>query len=245
MPLSPRDDLHLDPELLALLALGERPGTPEAAVANEHHLAGCGICTSELDELATVVRSARLVTPDDALVAPPESVWADIQADLAAVPEPSAVVALDERRRRRTRFLGLAAAACLGLVVGGGGVYAVTSGDDASTTPQVLASAALDPLEGQTATGTVTVVSTSSGPQVSVDVSGLAKPDGFYEVWLLDKDAKKLIALGVLDGTDKGVFAMPPGVSMSDYPVVDVSLEPQDGNPEHSHNSLVRGILPA
>jgi hypothetical protein len=130
-------------------------------------------------------------------------------------------------------------------VVGGGGVYAVTAGDDVATTPQVLASAALDPLEGQTATGTVTVVSTSSGPQVSVDVSGLAKPDGFYEVWLLDKDAKKLIALGVLDDTDKGVFAMPPGVSMSDYPVVDVSLEPQDGNPEHSHNSLVRGILPA
>ena len=41
----------------------------------------------------------------------------------------------------------------------------------------------------------VTVVSTSNGAQVSVDVSGLAKPDGFYEVWLLDKDAKKLTVL--------------------------------------------------
>ena len=85
------------------------------------------------------------------------------------------------------------------------------------------------------------VVSTASGPVVSVDVSGLARPDGFYEVWLLDTDGTKLIALGVLDGADKGEFAMPPGVSMADFPVVDVSLEPSDGDPDHSHQSLVRG----
>lgn len=244
MPLSPHDGVHLDPELLALLALGERPGTPEEYVANERHLSACGVCSSELDQLSAVVRSARRVTLDDAPVAPPESVWAGIQAELAADAAPAPVVQLSERRRRAPGWLALAAAACLGLVVGGGGVYAATTGGSAAT-PQVLAAAPLEPLEGQTAKGEVTVVSTANGPQVSVDVSGLAKSDGFYEVWLLDKDATKLIALGVLDGTDKGVFAMPPGVSMSDYPVVDVSLEPQDGNPEHSHNSLVRGILPA
>ena len=38
---------------------------------------------------------------------------------------------------------------------------------------------------------------------------------------------------------------MPPGVSMTDFPVVDVSLEPSDGDPGHSHNSLVRGTLQA
>ena len=89
------------------------------------------------------------------------------------------------------------------------------------------------------------VVSTGSGDKVAVDVSGLAKPDGFYEVWLLDAEGTKLIALGVLDGTDKGEFAMPPGVSMADFPVVDVSLEPSDGDPGHSKKSLVRGTLQA
>lgn len=139
----------------------------------------------------------------------------------------------------------VAAAACVGLVVGAGAVYGVVSDGDGGGSPTVLASAPLEPLEGQTARGLAQVISTPAGPQVSVDVSGLEKTDGFYEVWLLDKDAQKLISLGVLDSTDHGEFAMPPGISMTDYPVVDVSLEPDDGDPTHSKNSLVRGVLPA
>jgi anti-sigma-K factor RskA len=108
-----------------------------------------------------------------------------------------------------------------------------------------VASAELAPLSGSSARGMVQVVSTGSGDRVDVDVSGLAAADGFYEVWLLDKDGTKLIALGVLDGDSRGEFAMPPGVSMTDYPIVDVSLEPSDGNPGHSHDSLVRGSLGA
>ncbi len=235
-------DLHLDPELLALLALGERPGTPSEAVSAEQHLLECAACSSELDELSAVVRTARTVTPEDALVAPPESVWEAVTAEIAAADAPTDLAAV---RRRRPSWLLLAAAACVGLVVGAGVVYGVTSDGDAGAQPTVLASAPLEPLEGQTARGIAKVVDTPSGPQVSVDVSGLAKADGFYEVWLLDKDATKLISLGVLDGKDHGDFAMPPGVSMADYPVVDVSLEPDDGDPSHSKNSLVRGVLPA
>lgn len=235
-------DLHLDPELLALLALGERPGTPSDAVSAEQHLLECAACSSELDELSAVVRSARTVTADDALVAPPESVWEAVSAEVA---RDSAPVDIASARRRRPSWLMLAAAACLGLVVGAGAVYGVASDGGSDSPATVLASAPLEPLEGQTARGVAQVVETPSGPLVSVDVSGLAKADGFYEVWLLDKDATKLISLGVLDGKDHGEFAMPPGVSMADYPVVDVSLEPDDGNPSHSKNSLVRGVLTA
>jgi hypothetical protein len=32
-------------------------------------------------------------------------------------------------------------------------------------------------------------------------------------------------------------------VNISTYPVVDVSIEPADGNPAHSGNSVVRGRL--
>lgn len=239
--MSPREDLHLDAELIALLAMGERPGTPEESAAAEHHLASCGYCSSELDELSAVARTVRSMGPEDSLIAPPPEVWAGITAELAA---PAAVDELAARRSRRS-WLPMAAAACLGLIVGGAATYAVTASEPASQ-PVVLAAASLDPLEGSSARGTVEVVQTSSGPQVLVDVSGLQKnADGFYEVWLLDADAQKLIALGVLDDSDKGVFAMPPGVSMSDFPVVDVSLEPQDGDPGHSKKSLVRGTLPA
>jgi hypothetical protein len=234
-----RPDAHLDPELLALLALGEQPGSPDELAAAQRHLGGCGQCSSELDELGAVARTARTVTPDDVLVAPPDSVWEGIAAELAPP-----TVSLATARRRRP-WLELAAAACLGLVVGGAGVFAATG--SARTSPQrdVVASAELAPLSGSSARGMVQVVSTGSGDRVDVDVSGLAAADGFYEVWLLDKDGTKLIALGVLDGDSRGEFAMPPGVSMTDYPIVDVSLEPSDGNPGHSHDSRVRGSLGA
>jgi anti-sigma factor RsiW len=244
---SPRDDLHLDPELIALLALGELPGTPEEVGEARRHLAECGQCASEVDELGAVARQARLVTEADALVEPPAAVWDAIAAEVASpAPATSSVVPLAPRRR--TSWLSLAAAACVGLVVGGGAVLAATSGQREPVpvaAPSVLATAALTPLEGSKATGSVEVVSTSSGPRVLVDVTGLAQADGFYEVWLLDKKGDKLVALGALDGSAKGSFAMPPGVAMTDFPIVDVSLEPSDGDPGHSHHSLVRGTLPA
>ena len=127
-------------------------------------------------------------------------------------------------------------------------MYAATAGARtpvvAAAAP-VLAQASLAPLPGSSASGRVEVVQTSAGPQVQVDVSGLAPKDGYYEVWLLDKDGKKLVALGALNGASKGSFDMPSGISMNDYPVVDVSFEPPDGNPGHSHLSQVRGTLKA
>ena len=36
---------------------------------------------------------------------------------------------------------------------------------------------------------------------------------------------------------------VPAGVNLTDYPVVDVSLEPLDGNPAHSGTSVLRGTL--
>ena len=38
--MSPREDLHLDDELIALRALGERPGTPEEASAEQARVEG-------------------------------------------------------------------------------------------------------------------------------------------------------------------------------------------------------------
>jgi hypothetical protein len=246
---SPRDTAprsgHLDPEDIALLALGETPGTGGDFIGAQRHLESCETCRLELADYSAVASTARAITPDDVLVAPPDSVWSAITTELQS-PAPSIPsVGAPRHARRRTSWVSVAAAACVGLLVGSGVMYAATSRQATTVAPTVVAEASLAPLPGSQASGSVEVVSTSNGAQVMVDVSGLAKPDGFYEVWLLDRKGEKLIALGVLDGSDKGTFAMPPGVAMSDYPVVDVSLEPSDGNPEHSHHSLVRGTLPA
>lgn len=243
--MSPREGLHLDDELIALLALGERPGTPEENAATDRHLASCGLCRSEVDELAAIARTASRTEGDGPIVEPPAAVWESITRELGTEQTAAPVVDLDRRRARRRPWLPVAAAACVGALVGGGVMYAATSTQRTTTPTTVVAAASLEPLAGSTARGSVQVVSTGAGAKVAVDVSGLARPDGFYEVWLLDKEGTKLIALGVLDGTDKGEFAMPPGVSMTDFPVVDVSLEPSDGDPNHSHQSLVRGTLQA
>ena len=244
--MSPRDEQHLDPELIGLLALGENPGTPDELATTQRHLASCARCSAEVEELAAVTRQVRQTTGAERLVAPPALVWDAVVAEVDGAPEGSAsadVVLLAPRRR--VSWLTTAAAACIGLVVGGGAMFAATSGQRSTApAPAVVASASLAPLPGSSATGNVQVVSTSSGPRVQVDVTGLAPGNGYYEVWLLDKDGKKLVALGALDGSARGSFAMPQGIAMTDYPVVDVSLQAPNGDPSHSHHSLVRGTLP-
>ena len=41
------------------------------------------------------------------------------------------------------------------------------------------------------------------------------------------------------------MLPLPAGISLADYPVVDISAEPYDGDPTHSTDSVVRGTLPA
>ena len=50
---------------------------------------------------------------------------------------------------------------------------------------------------------------------------------------------------GTLGPGEKAVLPLPAGVSLADYPVVDISAEPYDGDPTHSTDSVVRGTLPA
>jgi len=41
------------------------------------------------------------------------------------------------------------------------------------------------------------------------------------------------------------VFPLPDDLDLAAYPVVDISEEPFDGNPGHSGDSIVRGVLRA
>ena len=93
--------------------------------------------------------------------------------------------------------------------------------------------------------GEASVVDSPDGRVVRVDARALPDDDGFYEVWLLDSEATKLVALGALPAGSIGTFTVPPGLSLADYPVVDISLEDYDGDPTHSTNSLMRGTLEA
>ena len=136
-------------------------------------------------------------------------------------------------------MLVAAAAALLGIVLGAG-VTAALNDDDSS--PDVVASTQLEPLPKHSGSGDARIVGTGADRALELDVADLTQGDGFYEVWLLGADGKRLVSLGLLDGTTAR-FPLPPEVDVSQFPVVDVSLEPADGNPAHSGDSIVRGTL--
>ncbi len=65
------------------------------------------------------------------------------------------------------------------------------------------------------------------------------------EVWLIRPDADgnvaDLVSLGVVDPADPGSLDVPGGYVPDAYYVVDISVEPRDGDAGHSGRSILRG----
>jgi hypothetical protein len=231
---------HLDPDTVAMCAMGERVDDASAA-----HLAGCPDCSAEVDQLAAVVTTGRTLDRSDTLETPPPRVWEAIHAAVADErSEPAPVVQLAARRRRWSTGL-LVAASVLGVVVGSVATAVVTA-DSGTTAPVAapVATASLAALPDHTGVGSAEIVEGPDGPQLVLDVSDLSPGDGFYEVWLIDPATSAMVGLGALPGT-RGTFPVPAGLDLSAYSVVDVSIEPYDGDPLHSRDSVVRGELSA
>lgn len=262
---------HTDPDVLALAALGEPvPADDRAHLAA---CPDCARELAALVTAAAVGRSAAgtrgLAAPDavwervrgelglDAGLVPGEAEpLADPRGRPAAVPDggagsvsgvgPEASVRADGRpvaaRPDHRRRAGLLVAAAAGLVVGGTVGALVVAGAVRSDDETVVAEASLEALPGWTAAGEATVEEAADGRRTLVLRLEGDEADGFREVWLLDRDVTGLVSLGVLDG-DEGRFAIPPGLDLADFPVVDVSAEPFDGDPAHSGDSILRGEL--
>ena len=67
---------------------------------------------------------------------------------------------------------------------------------------------------------------------------------GFYEVWLISPDVTHMVSVGVLQGTT-GDFALPQGIDLRQYPLVDISIQTYADNGAHSGKSVLRGTLRA
>jgi hypothetical protein len=143
-------------------------------------------------------------------------------------------------RRRRSRLLIAAAAAVLvGAGIGGGAVALSRSGDDGA----VVASTRLAPLGDADASGEASVVDRDGGQVLEVRLDAPAPVGGYYEVWLIDQGIRGMLPVGVVHAgrTD---LPLPDGLDLGKFPLVDVSVEPLDGDPTHSGDSVARGQLP-
>jgi hypothetical protein len=244
---------HLEPDDLALAALGE----PLDATGRAH-LAACAECAREAASLAATVAVGRAAAGDGP-VAPPAAVWERVRDELgldpdlapadpagpastgaAPLPAPTSPAPSSARSGRgRARWLVPAAAGLVAGAVGGG---LAVGGLLRDGSPAVLAETTLDALPGWSATGDAAVEEDADGRRTLVVRLSDEGVDGFREVWLLDREATRLVGLGVLDG-DEGRFTIPVGLDLDDFAVVDVSAEPFDGDPAHSGDSILRGEL--
>jgi hypothetical protein len=141
---------------------------------------------------------------------------------------------LDRRRHRAIPWLVGAAAAVVLLVVG----VAVLA--DRSSSSDVVASVQLDRL-GSAGSGAAELVEQDGRYRLQVDTADLDPGDGFLEVWVIDSDVSKLVSLGPVRAD--GTYDLPPDLDPRQFPVVDVSVEPLDGDPAHSGDSVLRGQL--
>ncbi len=254
---------HCTPETLALAALREPLDDADAA-----HLDACATCRAEVTSLQRSVDA--LAVPEFAgsvaPVTPPPAVWAGIAAatgartaprpealggtapapTLAAAPsvptapartgQPPGVVR--ELRPRRSRvLLAMAASLLVGAGIGAGAV-ALANRDSA----EEVAVADLAPLDDRDARGNAEVVTTGDGEQLRVVLEAPDPDEGFYEVWLLEPAVERMVQIGVVR-PGSTTLDLPAGIDLAEYPIVDVSVEPLDGDPTHSGVSVARGVL--
>jgi hypothetical protein len=243
---------HCTPEQLALAALREPLPADDAA-----HLAACTECRAEA---ASLQRGVELLAVPEfaapgASVPPPPSMWAAIASatGVSAEPRPERVTApagrpsaaapspkvVPLRPRRSPTWLLTVAATVAGAVIGAGAVAVLQGNDDGAA----VAAAALDPLDDNDASGSARVVERDDGTRVlEVELRAPKLDDAYYEVWLLKPDVSGLIPVGTTQ-TGTAVFEIPAALDLGQFPVVDVSIEPLDGDPAHSGDSVVRGVL--
>ena len=107
----------------------------------------------------------------------------------------------------------------------------------------MVASAALTALDSDAPRGNAEAVRHDDVVTVSVEASSLGDEQGFHEVWLINVDGKRMVALGILARGDDGTFDVPRRLIDEGYRIVDISVEPDDGDPTHSGVSLARGEL--
>jgi anti-sigma-K factor RskA len=213
-------------------------------------------------DLLEMARS--LTVADFHLDTPPPGLWAGIEALVAAGepagataepdrPAPQAeapapvehrapVVPLTARPARRLPFFLGAAAAILAAAVG---LFAYLQRDDAPGATRVdevaLSTAGLEPL-GSTSEGRATLLQLADGEYaLDVQVDNLPRVNGFLELWIIDTEVKGMYSLGPISRS--GRYTLPENVDPTRFPIVDVSVEPADGQPTHSGKSILRGKL--
>jgi anti-sigma-K factor RskA len=210
--------------LLGPYVLGEL--TEEEARELERHLEGCRTCQSDLDGL----RSADGLLRAASAGPPPElKDWVLARAR-------------NERRRatgsRWRVWVPVAAALLVVALLSFGVLRTITDPSDAlALTATGAASQAGGELRGE---------QIGDNLKVELDAWGLPRPEngGYYEMWYAEADGGR-VSCGTFTVQQDGsaTVSMSAPVSSVAYPEVEVTREPNDGDPGSSGKVVLRGSL--
>jgi hypothetical protein len=237
---------ELDPGARALLDLSLRRGIRDEDLADLLKTEPSEVARQRADAIERVAAgvgssaSARAPEVRTALAElPPESWGSSPPTPLAP---PAALVAPEPARASSRRWLSVvlllvAVGAAVAGLVAAGAYHGGDAGSPRPAEPKPLASKApLTALDGGSARGTAHI----SGQRLDLSVSGLRRK-ARYQVWLYDSIADA-VPVGTFAGPSARVHPrVPAGASRHRY--LDVSLEPSDGNPNHSGQSVLRAPL--
>jgi anti-sigma-K factor RskA len=219
--------------------------TPEERAAFEQHLADCPWCRRQLDELGAPAELLRRAAP--AYDMPPgleATTFGAIErsaSENGARPTPPARRLL---RPRRVAFAGAAAAAAVAI----GAFVVLPQLDRPVRGDQVELEAVLVPPAGGAARATVVVEKTGIGREVSFRSDDLPiLPRGeYYELWFVGPgDTRRRpnrISAGTFHPDEQGrtVVELTAAVDLALYPILSVTAEPADGNPERTGPEVLR-----
>lgn len=203
----------------------------------------------DISDIADIEALLREIEADDLeLTPPPADLWDGIATTIRDDEHTATVVSLAERRARFTPML-LTAAAAIVLLIAGAVVVTRGGSDDVVVATAELSydPEAFDPL-GADAEATARLVERGGGYEIRLDDASLPDPaENDLELWLISTDADGAITdvqpVSLVDAASPGTYAVPSTLDPDVYTVVDISVEPRDGDEAHSGRSILRGVL--
>lgn len=184
-------------------------------------------------ELLALLKS----TADTTFDAPPPGTWDRIAAQLDAETQLPAPKPKGRAISRRALLWGA------GGVIAGGAVTFV--GQRLLDAGRVIAEIPLRTLDTHVVEGRARIRDYGGRLLLEVDLPDVVNPpDGYIEVWLLNRNLTDLVSVGIFSGQPTESYPVSRDLLDRGYVIVDLSQERYDGNSGHSGDSLVRGQLP-
>jgi hypothetical protein len=198
----------------------------------------------DLGEIEQLLRELDL--SDLELSPPPPDLWAGIDQ---AVRGDTVVALPTPARHAGRRWLLLAAAVVVALVATAVVLVANRHDPEEVVATAVLThdAATFDP-RGADARATARLLERDGRYEIQLARAELPTvPDDDLELWLIEPDAqgkpKDIAPVSLISSSKQGVYTVPAGLDPSSHYVVDISIEPRDGDTHHSGQSILRGPL--